>query len=257
MSAKFDQIIASLYQESDTVDRKISDVLAVSRIPNEAVPEVLYLADFVASVPGLEMWASTPESLNKELEDLFEPWAFPELAWRCAVAYGSEFNIFKSRMLGQGEMLSIELQPNYVPFSVENGELVNAILATIAFNEVWLTHGFEHLESYEDDHLAALGLFGGWRDLAYTCVAECAHWGFVPISLSHILRGSHANYHLGDLAKNPWLANPESVWNVLKGVKLFSGSIDAAKLQFDSAVGLCVSGGKFELGEQVLKAFNA
>jgi hypothetical protein len=256
MSTQFDQIIKSLYQEPDTTDRKISDVLTVSRIPSEAAPAVLYLADFVASVPGLELWASTPESLNNELDDLFEDWAFPEEAWRCAVAYGSEFNVFKSRMLGGGEILSIELQPNYVAFAVENGELVNAILATVAFNEVWLTHGFEHLEAYEDQHLAALGLFGGWRDLAYSCVAECAQWGSVPVNLSHIFNGCHAKYYLGDLEEHPWLANSNAVWNVLKGVKLFSGTLDAAMLQFDSAVGLCVSGGKFELGEQVMKAFD-
>jgi hypothetical protein len=256
MDEEFDTIIQKSYEEEGTLDRKLSDVLSVTRVPDESKFAVMYLAEFVSSMPGMEIWGSMEDPLNPELTQLFEPFAFPEESWREAVAVGSEFGILRARMFGNGEMLAVEVRPNYVPFCVENQDFINAILAAVSFNKIRETVDDPELHAYEDDHIAALGVFGDWRKLAFDCIEQFANWGDVAVNMTPIMSKCYTKYNLGDLKEHPWLVNGDAIWSILKDAGLFSGNVQAAKLSVNSALNLCLLGGNFVLAEKIASVFN-
>jgi hypothetical protein len=253
---EFDTIISAAYEESGTLDRQISDVLSVTRVPELAKPSVMYLADFVSCMPGMEIWMVDGVGLNSELTELFEPWAFPEASWREAVAVGSEFGILRARMLGCGTMVSVEVRPNFVSFCVENGEFVNAILAAIAFNEAYMAEGDPELAAYETAHVASLGVFGGWRELAFACIAHCVNWGDVAVNMVPVMSKCCEKFDLGELEDHPWLVNGNAVWSILRDTGLFSGDVRTARLCPESALNLCLLSGNFSLGEKISRSFD-
>ena len=252
MNEEFDRIIARAYEEVGTVDRQISDVVSVARLPEDAKISVMYLAEFVTCMPGMEIWGTPEAPLNPELTDLFENFAFPEESWREAIALGSEFGVLRTRMFGDGSMISIEVRPNYVSFCVENSEFVNAISAAVSFNQILDATGDHELEAYQDDQIAALAVFGGWRELAYDCIEKLANEGRSSVYMTELLYRCCRTYDLGDIKEYPWLSNSVAVWSILRDVKLFSGPINAAGLRVNSAVNLCMLGGNFELAEKIV-----
>lgn len=257
MNEEFDIIVSNSYEGEGTLDRRLSDVLAVARLPEDAVFTVMYLAEFVSSLPGMEIWGSTDEPLNDDLTELFEPFAFPEEAWRQALAFGSEFGVLKVRMFGDGGVLSVEVCSNYVALCVEHDDFVNAILAAISFNEVRVERpADDDLDAYEDDQVASLGIFGDWRRLAYSCIEAFTLWGDVPVNLMPTMHDCHNVYDLGDVREYPWLRDGEAVWGILRDAGLFSGDVRAAELKVDSALNLCMLGGNFELAEKIASLFN-
>jgi hypothetical protein len=256
MNEEFDSIIERAYEEAGTLDRQLSDVISVTRVPEDAKMSVMYLAEFVSSMPGMEVWGTPEDPLNPELTELFEPFAFPEESWREAVAVGSEFGVLRARMFGNGDMISIEVRPNYVPFCVENKDYINAMLAAVSFNQIRDAIGDPDLEAYQDDHIAALGVFGGWRDLAYACIEKFTEWGNVAVNMDPIMTGCCRKYNLGDIKEHPWLFNSDAVWSILKDVGLFSGTVQAAELRVDSAMNLCILGGNFELADKIASVFD-
>ena len=256
MNEEFDTLIANSYEEPDTLDRKLSDVLSVTRVPEESKVSVMYLAEFVSAMTNMEVWGSVQDPLNPELTELFEDFAFPEESWREAVAIGSEFDVIRARMFGNGEMLSVEVRPNYVPFCVENGDYINAILAAISFNEIWEETGDPELDAYEPDHVAALGVFGDWRQLAFDCIEKFANWGSVAVNMTPIMSKCYTKYDLGDLEEHPWLINGDAIWSILRDAGLFTGSVQAAELRYGSALNLCLLGGNFELADKIASVFD-
>ena len=216
----------------------------------------MYLAEFVSGMPGMEVWGTPEDPLNPELTDLFEPFAFPEESWREAVAVGSEFGVLRARMFGNGDMVSLEVRPNYVPFCVENGDYINAILAAVSFNQIRDAVGDPELDAYKDSHVAALGVFGDWRNLAFECIEKFTDWGSVAVNMTPVMQGCHERYDLGDLKEHPWLFNGDAVWSILKDAGLFSGSAQAAELCVESALNLCILGGNFELAEKIASTFD-
>lgn len=256
MSEEFDSIIERAYEEAGTVDRQISDVVSVARVPEEAKISVMYLAEFVSCMPGMEIWGTPEAPLNPELTDLFEPFAFPEESWREAVALGSEFGVLRTRMFGNGDMISIEVRPNYVSFCVENGEYINAMGAAVAFNQIREAIGDSELEAYQDDQVAALAVFGGWRELAYDCIEKLTEDGSSSVDITEVMHGCCSKYDLGDIEEHTWLSNSVAVWSILRDVGLFSGPLYAAKLNISSAVNLCMLGGNFDLAERIVSVFD-
>ena len=255
-NSEFDTLIKNSYEEGGTLDRQLSDVLSVTRVPEELKPQIMYLADFVSGLPGMEIWGVGGDALNPELTELFDAWAFPEESWREAVAIGSEFGILRARMIGLGDMLSIEVRPNFVSFCVENGEYVNAILAAIAFNKAYEAEGDPELEAYVAEHVASLGVFGGWRELAFACIAQFVNWGDVAVNMVPVMSKCCEKFDLGEIEDYPWLVNGDAVWSILSDAGLFSGSVRTARLQPESALNLCLLGGNFELGEKITRCFD-
>ena len=252
---EFEFIIKHAYQEPGP-ERRLYDSLAVIGFPEDFKEGALELGAYLIQAPLLEVWGSHEYPINEGLEEVFIAAGVDPGLVASVLGYGSEFGMFQVRMFGDGGVLSVSLRDAFVPFCVFCDEVLLGVYTAVGFNELLNSDEWcEGLEDYTDVQLAAMSLFGKWREFALRMIDGYLYMASGDAPVVDLF--SFAIEAWGDcLEDEMWSTAPDFqnvawAFSVLSDVGLFSGPVGSAVLHGDSAIELCILIGEGERASKI------